>query len=134
MQSKLNLNKCSKEELEIIREQIWDELYERERKKFPYKEGDCFIDSHQGISICRIDSLNKRGVDTTIIYIDALNNAHSFTSSHNYSSFAKDWTEPMDPEIFKIYSQNFKDIQKLRHDFVKKVGELRHAYKKRTTI
>lgn len=129
MQSKLDLNKYSKEELEDIREQIWDELYERERKEFPYKEGDCFYEvasSNEGCGsrIARIDSINKSGVEVTIIAIDALKNANKFPSRYNYSSFISHYKKRIDPKIFEIYSENFKAISKIKNEFLKKIKEL----------
>lgn len=129
MQSKLDLNKYSKEELENIREQIWDELYKRERKEFPYKEGDCFYEvasSNEGCGsrIARIDSINKSGVEVTIIAIDALKNANKFPSRYNYSSFISHYKKRIDPKIFEIYSENFKAISKIKNEFLKKIKEL----------
>lgn len=137
MQSKLDLNKYSKEELEDIREQILDELYERERKKFPYKVGDCFCDCEphsygKAWTIVRIDEIDRR-VGYIGIYINATLDGNMFSSHTSFDGFQQKYKTPIDPSVFDLFHENTKAIGELKSQFVEQVFKLRHD-KGRTAI
>ena len=124
----LDLTKYSEQELKDLRKSINEELCSRESIDFPYKEGDCFFSTNEkgiGFSLCRIDKMNKTGIDVTMIFVDSSNNASKHTSGYSYSYFKNDWHEPIDSSVFDLFYENQKAIGELKQDFVKKVFSLR---------
>ena len=66
----LDLTKYSEQELEALRKAISEEQGKRESKGFPYKVGDCFVSIYkENYSICRIDALQPRGIDVTMLSV-----------------------------------------------------------------
>ena len=124
----MDLSNLSEQELKNLRKSISDELDARESNGFPYKEGDCFFSTNTngvGFSLCRIDKMNRTGVDVTMIFVDSCNNASKHSSGYSYSYFKNDWHELIDSSVFDLFSENQKTIGELKHDFVKKVLSLR---------
>ena len=124
----MDLSNLSEQELKDLRKSINEELCSRESMGFPYKEGDCFFSTNErgiGFSLCRIDKMNKTGIDVTMIFTDSSNNAFKNTSGYSYSYFKNDWHEPIDSSVFDLFSENQKAIGELKQDFVKKVLSLR---------
>ena len=124
----MDLSNLSEQELKDLRKSISDELDARDSNNFPYKEGDCFFSTNEkgiGFSLCRIDKMNRTGVDVTMIFVDSSNNASKHTSGYSYSYFKNDWNEFIDSSVFDLFEENQKAIGELKRAFVKKVLSLR---------
>lgn len=124
----MDLSNLSEQELKNLRKSINEELCSRESIDFPYKEGDCFFSTNEkgvGFSLCRIDKMNKTGIDVTMIFTDSCNNSAKHTSGYSYSYFKNDWNELIDSSVFDLFEEHQKAIGELKRAFVKKVLSLR---------
>ena len=124
----MDLSNLSEQELKNLRKSISDELDARDSSNFPYKEGDCFFSTNEkgiGFSLCRIDKMNRTGIDVTMIFVDSSNNASKHSSGYSYKYFKNDWRELIDSSVFDLFSENQKAIGELKHAFVEKVFSLR---------
>lgn len=119
----LDLTKYSEQELEALRKAISEEQGKRESKGFPYKVGDCFVSVYkENYSICRIDALQPRGIDVTMISFHN-NHLSCFKSGYNYRGFVEDWFIRIDPKIFDVYTDVTSTISALKQQFVNKIEE-----------
>lgn len=119
----LDLTKYSEQELEALRKAISDEQGKRESKGFPYKVGDCFVNIYkENYSICRIDALQPRGIDVTMLSVHD-DKLFCFKSGYNYSGFVEDWFIRIDPKIFDVYIDVTSTISALKQQFINKIEE-----------
>lgn len=119
----LDLTKYSEQELEALKKAISDEQGKRESKEFPYKVGDCFVSIYkENYSICRIDALQPRGIDVTMLSVHD-DKLCCFKSGYNYRGFVEDWFIRIDPKIFDVYIDVTSTISALKQQFVNKIEE-----------
>lgn len=124
----MDLSNLSEQELKNLRKSISEELDARDSNNFPYLEGDCFFSTNAngiGFSLCRIDKMNRTGIDVTMIFVDSSNNASKHSSGYSYKFFKNDWHELIDSSVFDLFFENQKAIGELKQDFVRKVFSLR---------
>ena len=119
----IDLTKYSEQELEALRKAISDEQGKRESKGFPYKVGDCFVNIYkENYSICRIDALQPRGIDVTMLSVHD-DKLYCFKSGYNYRGFVEDWSIRIDPKIFDVYIDVTSTISALKQQFINKIEE-----------
>lgn len=119
----LDLTKYSEQELEALKKAISDEQGKRESKEFPYKVGDCFVSIYkENYSICRIDALQPRGIDVTMLSVHD-DKLYCFKSGYNYRGFVEDWFIRIDPKIFDVYIDVTSTISALKQQFINKIEE-----------